>query len=344
MSKEKNTCLPTSSNCIVWDGPNIPCLRLCKGDTITDVLYKLATDYCELLLQFDPSKYDISCFNYIGCAPEDFSELLQIIINKICDIEKIEGPQGPAGADGENGADGDKIELTPIPAGPNCQCGGVLIEIISGTTGNTINQYYLCNGCAGHDGDTGLTGEPGPIGATGPMGPMGPAGPQGVPGPTGPAGPAGPAGATGPQGPAGPSGSTFTWTENLQSAPHKYEITDTLNFQGIIMSNTGFSTIILPVGLPMGSVIRIVGTDNAIGNWKIKMKDVGQTVEMSSSSSSLVTTPGTGALIPIVPIPGPGEVRPDHYANCLELVVIDNGPGLKWAVASGIYSALPTFT
>lgn len=182
MTKVKNTCLPTSSNCIVWDGPDIPCLRLCKGDTITDVLYKLATDYCELLLQFDPSKYDISCFNYIGCAPEDFSELLQIIINKICDIEKLEGPQGPAGSDGTNGADGDTLKLTPVPPGPNCLCGGALIQIISGETGNTINQYYLCNGCPGDPGEPGATGETGPIGSTGASGSPGLPGQDGLTG------------------------------------------------------------------------------------------------------------------------------------------------------------------
>ena len=182
MAKGKNTCIPTSSNCIVWDGPDIPCLKLCKGDTVTDVLYKLAKDYCDLLVQFDPSKYDISCFNYIGCSPENFSELLQIIINKICDIEKLEGPQGPAGTNGENGANGDTVNLTPVPPGPQCPCGGALIEIISGSTGTTVNQYYLCNGCPGPTGNPGQPGDPGPIGSTGATGLAGQSGQNGLTG------------------------------------------------------------------------------------------------------------------------------------------------------------------
>ncbi len=72
----KSGCMKVSSNCVVWEGPDIPCLKLCKGDTITDVLYKLATDYCETLVMLDPTTYDISCFNYLGVPPEDFGDTI----------------------------------------------------------------------------------------------------------------------------------------------------------------------------------------------------------------------------------------------------------------------------
>lgn len=332
--KRKNTCLPTSSNCIVWDGPNIPCLNLCKGDTVTDVLYKLASDYCELLLQFDPSKYDISCFNYIGCDPEDFSELLQIIINKICDIEKIPGPAGPAGSDGEDGSDGDKIELTVVEPGLNCPCGGALIEIISGQTGNTINQYYLCNGCPGNDGSQGPVGEAGGIGSQGPAGPQGPiglSGPEGAEGPQGLPGPVGPAGPTGPQGPTGIG--SLTWTVDLTQGVH---ILGPLNPNtGVVMKNgLGLATIWLPINVPLGTVCKVVGSSQATGNWKIKLNQPGQTVQMANSPTVLITTTGTG------------EVVPNHYSDALELVCIDQtGAGLNWAIISGVFSNnnYPTF-
>jgi hypothetical protein len=41
-------CTPLSSNCVVWQGPDISCLSLCSGDTITDVVYQLALKVCEL--------------------------------------------------------------------------------------------------------------------------------------------------------------------------------------------------------------------------------------------------------------------------------------------------------
>ena len=33
-------CSPIASNCVVWTGPNIPCINLCKGDTVSDVVFK----------------------------------------------------------------------------------------------------------------------------------------------------------------------------------------------------------------------------------------------------------------------------------------------------------------
>lgn len=42
-----NTCgNPTSSNCVIWAGPNLPGLSLCKGATLTDVIYSLNNNCC----------------------------------------------------------------------------------------------------------------------------------------------------------------------------------------------------------------------------------------------------------------------------------------------------------
>ncbi len=87
MPKSKTTCLPTSSRCVVWDGPDISCLHLCKGDSITEVLYKLAKSHCDLLVQLDPSNFDISCLNYVGCDPRTFSDLFDIVIAKVCEMQ-----------------------------------------------------------------------------------------------------------------------------------------------------------------------------------------------------------------------------------------------------------------
>jgi hypothetical protein len=163
--KNKTNCIKTSSNCIVWDGPNIPCLKLCKGDTVTDVFYKLAMDHCEVLKTLDPSQYDISCFNDTSCPPETFKDLFQKVINKICAIEKIPGPAGEPGQPGANGKDGDKIEITTLAIGSaECPCGGIKVKVLSGLDGSTKNQSTICNGCAGAPGEPGEEGPEGPQG------------------------------------------------------------------------------------------------------------------------------------------------------------------------------------
>lgn len=175
--RSKDGCIKTSSNCVIWEGPDIPCLKLCKGDTITDVLYKLATQFCETLVLLDPTKYDISCFNDLSCPPTDFSELFQLVIDQICNIQLLPGPTGPAGADGTDGTDGNFVRVTNLLLGNlYCPCGGIQIDVVSGTSGSTLSTNYICNGCNGSDGGTGGTGTPGPVG---------PPGPQGLPGNSG---------------------------------------------------------------------------------------------------------------------------------------------------------------
>ena len=59
INKNRNVCSMTSSNSIVWQGRDFPCIGLCNGDTISDVVYKLVTKLCEALETFDLSNYDL---------------------------------------------------------------------------------------------------------------------------------------------------------------------------------------------------------------------------------------------------------------------------------------------
>jgi hypothetical protein len=170
----KDGCIKTSSNCVTWNGPDIPCLNLCSGDSITDVLYKLATDYCATLVLLDPTEYDISCFNYQGVYPDDFAELFQLVINEICSVQQQVGPQGVPGTNGTNGANGNYVVANNLPIGNSfCPCSGVQIQILSGVTNTVINQYYICSGCVGSQGATGLPGPKGNPGDPGTPGPIG---------------------------------------------------------------------------------------------------------------------------------------------------------------------------
>lgn len=88
-SSAKHDCSHTSSNCVVWEGPDIPCLKLCNGDTISDVVYKLAKDYCEFKESLNIEHLDISDL-LSACGtntpqPQEKSiiKILEIIIDKI---------------------------------------------------------------------------------------------------------------------------------------------------------------------------------------------------------------------------------------------------------------------
>ena len=47
-SSDSNGCNNISSNCVIWQGPDISCINLCNGDTVSDVVAALAEKLCEL--------------------------------------------------------------------------------------------------------------------------------------------------------------------------------------------------------------------------------------------------------------------------------------------------------
>jgi len=84
---DKTGCTNISSNCVIWQGPDIACINLCKGDSVTDVVYKLATELCTLMTTFDLNSYDLDCFQKGVCQPTDFQSFMQLLINKVCALE-----------------------------------------------------------------------------------------------------------------------------------------------------------------------------------------------------------------------------------------------------------------
>lgn len=82
---DESGCAPLSSNCVIWQGPDIECIKLCKGDTVSDVVYKLALELCEIMDTLNITNYDLTCLNLGSCEPKDFQELIQLLIDKICE-------------------------------------------------------------------------------------------------------------------------------------------------------------------------------------------------------------------------------------------------------------------
>jgi len=106
-SKTKTAAMG-SSNQILWDGPNIPCIDLCKGDTITDVVYKLATEVCKIMEQLDPANYNLECLELDHCDNITFQQLFQALINQVyCENGNGGGGNnGGGGTPSENCCDG----------------------------------------------------------------------------------------------------------------------------------------------------------------------------------------------------------------------------------------------
>jgi hypothetical protein len=84
LNLDNKPCSPISSNCVIWQGPDIPCIKLCTGDTVSDVVNKLATELCAIIDQLNITNYDLSCFDLAACPPQTFQQLIQFLIDQIC--------------------------------------------------------------------------------------------------------------------------------------------------------------------------------------------------------------------------------------------------------------------
>jgi len=84
-----NGCDNISSNCVVWQGPDIACINLCSGDTISEVTSKIATKVCDLItngVASNPSLtgLDLTCLNISGVTPTTLVPVLQAMVTEIC--------------------------------------------------------------------------------------------------------------------------------------------------------------------------------------------------------------------------------------------------------------------
>ena len=80
-------CSHISSNCVVWQGPDIECINLCNGDTVSDVVAKLATEVCDLInatCTCNPSlTIDVGCLTGIA-DPTNLDQVINAIISQLC--------------------------------------------------------------------------------------------------------------------------------------------------------------------------------------------------------------------------------------------------------------------
>lgn len=89
--KPNKKCLEEqSSNCVIWDGPDIECLNLCKGDSVTEVVYQMGKNLCAIMDQLNISAIDLKCYLEENPNLTDLQSLLQFIIDKLCELKNTE--------------------------------------------------------------------------------------------------------------------------------------------------------------------------------------------------------------------------------------------------------------
>ena len=91
-------CAQVGAACVIWDGPDIPCLHICHGDSVQKIVYELGKQHCELAASLDMTSLNLSCLveSCLGCPNPSYTikSVLQLLINKVCSLEDLIGTGG----------------------------------------------------------------------------------------------------------------------------------------------------------------------------------------------------------------------------------------------------------
>jgi hypothetical protein len=80
---ETETCESKSANCIIWPGPDIPCIDLKKGQNVSWAIYTLATKVCELESQLSVDSYNLGNMTAEYGPVPDFTTLIRNLLIKV---------------------------------------------------------------------------------------------------------------------------------------------------------------------------------------------------------------------------------------------------------------------
>ncbi len=156
-------CSPISSNCVIWQGPDLLCINLCKGDTVSDVIAKMATELCELIDQAcqcepDLTGLDLKCVLPSGdTPPQTLVATIQLIIDYVCELNPGGGGtlpivQLPSCLYYDDPVTGNTITALPLDqyaaylAGKICNI-RTSIEIINQTLINIESRLVILENC-----------------------------------------------------------------------------------------------------------------------------------------------------------------------------------------------------
>ena len=89
----KESCAPTSSNCVVWQGPDLDCINVCTGESVSETIHSLATTICDVKKELDLSDLELECIiqTCSACPNPDkkLKSVLELLIGKVCDLETL---------------------------------------------------------------------------------------------------------------------------------------------------------------------------------------------------------------------------------------------------------------
>lgn len=88
---KNNGCAVTTSNCVIWQGPDLCCIDLCEGDSISEAVDALAKKICKIFEVLDAQLYDVSVLSDGACPPATFVDMLQLLIAEVSNLKEGSG-------------------------------------------------------------------------------------------------------------------------------------------------------------------------------------------------------------------------------------------------------------
>lgn len=90
----KDTGCPDSlsSRCVIWNGPVIPCLDICNGDSLTDAMWAVADKVCTISDDIDLSDLDLHCLLDLceSCPGEKtIKTIIQLLLDNQCSLKTL---------------------------------------------------------------------------------------------------------------------------------------------------------------------------------------------------------------------------------------------------------------
>ena len=86
-------CNPISSNCVIWQGPDLPCIDLCTGDSISSVVAKLCQQLIAVTggtgIAIDISLLSPGCLQeaYPEYTFENIEDYINALVAYVCSME-----------------------------------------------------------------------------------------------------------------------------------------------------------------------------------------------------------------------------------------------------------------
>lgn len=83
-------CIETVTSCSIWDGPELRCLDICKGDSLNDTIFAIAQKICAVTASDDLSTLSLQCLidklNATVPTEKSLINILQLLVDNECKL------------------------------------------------------------------------------------------------------------------------------------------------------------------------------------------------------------------------------------------------------------------